>query len=367
MIADVSPVVIPYPDELDLVPGDYIKSPGGVYYATLLTNGQFVVSQGTDPAISGLHPVWETSPVTKVVNPAIGFAGGAAIIYSRTEPDIYDGFGNFSNPEDGTVVSLADNGTLTVDSGTKPGHPVQQTFSNNVDDPLVKYDMTGITYDLAHPTITSSSPIAGLVFIGNNTAGTLTQEYDPTLTLTYTKASTWGFSVSEAVTLGLKETVDVGVPGVGKEATEFNLSETTTIGSSLGETTTKTTTYSIMHRLSVPAHSKYEAIITATQDTFEIPFTYTGIAEYEDGATVPVDGSGMFKGTDTGVFEVTTTCISDPHGCVSPTTLSAPDPAPVPEPSTWAMLLIGFLGVGAAGYRASRSKRADESATALRG
>jgi hypothetical protein len=28
--------------------------------------------------------------------------------------------------------------------------------------------------------------------------------------------------------------------------------------------------------------------------------------------------------------------------------------APVPEPSTWAMMLLGFAGLGFAGYRASR-------------
>jgi PEP-CTERM motif len=30
---------------------------------------------------------------------------------------------------------------------------------------------------------------------------------------------------------------------------------------------------------------------------------------------------------------------------------------PVPEPSTWAMMLAGFAGLGFAGYRASRQKR----------
>jgi hypothetical protein len=33
-------------------------------------------------------------------------------------------------------------------------------------------------------------------------------------------------------------------------------------------------------------------------------------------------------------------------------------PSPVPEPSTWAMMLVGFLGLGYAGYRGSRKKSA---------
>ena len=32
--------------------------------------------------------------------------------------------------------------------------------------------------------------------------------------------------------------------------------------------------------------------------------------------------------------------------------------SPVPEPSTWAMMLVGFVGLGYAGYRGSRKKSA---------
>jgi PEP-CTERM motif len=32
--------------------------------------------------------------------------------------------------------------------------------------------------------------------------------------------------------------------------------------------------------------------------------------------------------------------------------------SPVPEPSTWAMMLIGFAGLGYAGHRASRKSAA---------
>jgi hypothetical protein len=32
--------------------------------------------------------------------------------------------------------------------------------------------------------------------------------------------------------------------------------------------------------------------------------------------------------------------------------------SPVPEPSTWAMMLLGFAGLGFAGYRRARAGRA---------
>jgi hypothetical protein len=39
-----------------------------------------------------------------------------------------------------------------------------------------------------------------------------------------------------------------------------------------------------------------------------------------------------------------------------PTTVSHPPPVTVPEPSTWAMLLLGFLSLGYAGYRKIRTR-----------
>jgi hypothetical protein len=38
--------------------------------------------------------------------------------------------------------------------------------------------------------------------------------------------------------------------------------------------------------------------------------------------------------------------------------VTPPPPAPVPEPSTWAMMLLGFAGLGYAGYRKAREPRA---------
>jgi hypothetical protein len=41
-----------------------------------------------------------------------------------------------------------------------------------------------------------------------------------------------------------------------------------------------------------------------------------------------------------------------------PSSLSAQPTLSIPEPSTWAMALVGFAGLGYAGYRQAKLKRA---------
>jgi hypothetical protein len=60
----------------------------------------------------------------------------------------------------------------------------------------------------------------------------------------------------------------------------------------------------------------------------------------------------------TGNFVVEITCLNSPTNCEGVAPIITPvdsNPTPaVPEPSTWAMMLVGFAGLGFAGYRASR-------------
>ena len=65
-----------------------------------------------------------------------------------------------------------------------------------------------------------------------------------------------------------------------------------------------------------------------------------------------LDGRSIYQAnpdlTDVSLFHFTPSFLM-------PTDLAILDlPTAVPEPSTWAMMLIGFAGLGFAGYRASR-------------
>jgi PEP-CTERM motif len=77
-------------------------------------------------------------------------------------------------------------------------------------------------------------------------------------------------------------------------------------------------------------------------------------------ASVGVFGGSAFASADPYIFVEST----DPNADLYTIRLSdgvangvAPSPGSVPEPSTWAMLLLGFAGIGLAGYRRARESR----------
>lgn len=92
-------------------------------------------------------------------------------------------------------------------------------------------------------------------------------------------------------------------------------------------------------RPTVPAFTDYLVTVTGTQADYDVPYTWAGVATYDDGVAANVDGTGLFAGGSEGNFVATVTCVSSPSSCDSAvpfTTLLFP----VPEPSSGALLLI---------------------------
>jgi PEP-CTERM motif len=351
--------------------GVVLQLPSGVYYAAYMPNGSFIVSQGTDPVTSGVHSVFSTAPAGPGLSPSLlsSLSVGAFSTTTGNNGTPLATLGTVNASLFSTTMSLADNGALTINTVNTKGGPSTQDYSNNVNDPVVGYDVTGVTYDVAHPTISASTQVTGLEdTMANKTP--INQVFSAQLSLAHTDSSSHMFSLSEAVQLASKATFDAKIPLIGEGKAEITLSTTTTAGRVDGETVSNTQTFNAGANVTVPAHSVYQAVIIGAQDTFSVPFTYTGDATYKDGAVVPVDGSGTFETTETGVFQTAIICVSQPGGCDSG--ISAPEaglpdgflapgetlvglfpatPLPVPEPSTWAMMLLGFGGLGFLGYR----------------
>jgi hypothetical protein len=115
--------------------------------------------------------------------------------------------------------------------------------------------------------------------------------------------------------------------------------------------------FSISLRVTPPATSAY----TPIEFSYDAPFVETGIygsglqyylhGYFPDPGTAPMVGwfydnlgnyggiGGFGQGECCGAYNVTVLAVAD-----------------TPEPSTWAMLLIGFAAIGCAGYRRSKSQ-----------
>jgi hypothetical protein len=355
----------------DANPDVVLTSPSGVYYA-FVEDGEVIVSQGTNPTISGINPVTTNT---------------------------LEGFPMFPTLPAGDSVSLADNGLLTVSTTIRNPNPPPKTkqfplgynglssfgggftslnLSNRgLNDPVVGYNVNDITYDIEHPIVLTTGQVTGTDDPLDNGADH-TEIFTPTLMLSHTESTMQSISVSDAITAGIKTTIDVQIPVLGASKTELSLSETHTVINVSGTTQSDTITTTASATVSVPAFSHYEAVITATKAQISVPFTYTGDATYADGSVVPIDGSGVFDGSSTTHFATAIICVSQPGGCSAglggPGDLSGLLPAgflkpgealvavlpatPVPEPSTWAMMLLGFVGFGFLGYQHTRKGQA---------
>ncbi len=337
----------------------YITSPSGVYVAYLLPTVQFEVQRGStpNPPPSGTNGVWAT-PQLNIGTPQYASAN----LFPTGEFDLY---GNSNSPaytvspssgdRSGATLSLSDSGTLTINQGRSPGPLGAQYFSNNISDPVTSIALSDINYDLAHPTNTKITQVsAASNLLKNNTAQT--QSIATSLSLAYTKTSSWNFGLSEAIAIGLKSTSSVGVPGVGQELLELSLTSTTTISSGTGQSDTFNTGFSTGIPASVPPFSTYQTKLSGMAETFDVPYTWDGVATYSTGATADIHGSGVFSGGDTGVFTTEVDCIQTPGGCptgpVSEELVGGGGlgsgvpvgvPSPIPEPASLPLLPAALM------------------------
>ena len=324
----------------------YVTSPSGVYVAYLTPTVQFFVQRGSSPAPSGNDVVWGT-PNLNIGTPqypsAVLFPTGEFNLYGPSNTAAYT-VSPSSGDRSGATLSLNDNGTLTINQGRSPGPLGAQYFSNNISDPVTSIALADINYNLAGATNTKITQVAGETNTLKNNTGQ-TQPLGTSLSLAYTKTSSWNFGVSEAITLGIKSTSTVGVPGVGSESAELSLTSTTTISGGTGGSDTVGTVFATGVTANVPAQSIYQAKLSGTTETFDIPYTWDGVATYSTGYTADIHGTGMFSGGDTGNFTTEIDCIQTPGGCPTGPVSEVPvgGPAPIAEPASLPLLPAALM------------------------
>lgn len=78
-------------------------------------------------------------------------------------------------------------------------------------------------------------------------------------------------------------------------------------------------------------------------------------------STVTTDDLKFTGGHGISSFDVTSTGVVDLDVVYQYSALGDSIPGAVPESSTWAMMLLGFGGLGVAGYRSSRKRKVAEA------
>jgi PEP-CTERM motif-containing protein len=346
------------------VQGGVMISPDGLFSAQLQNDGNFVVhygssiggaidwASGNNNCCLGPYGLSSYRGDTKLFNTS----NTSFVVYKQNNPTtpLFELAG--ANGYTGaSFLQLNDTGTLSIYPGTNgvATGSAQTTIAKEQAHSLKELDLTDVTYDLSKAVLSNEVPVAGLTVTKTNSTPT-EETTNVTLSLTHTDTQTFSWSESHATAVSIQSKIKIAVPGLESETT-VGLTDTTTIMNGESTTSGDAILFQVQDQLKVPAFSTYADEIVAIKGTETVPYTFTGTALFDNGQTGIVTGSGMFSGVSTGDFEVETTCVTSPDNCAGVAPVFTPLPSPtVPEPSTWAMMLIGFTGMGLAGYRATR-------------
>lgn len=377
---------VPVPENTIVYAGDYVYSQSGVYYGTIQSNGQFAIFHGSDPVTSaGSTSVWAAPatppPPYQLDSYGAAFVGGGAFTVGNDQFVFYQS-GTSSNINTGAYATLSDTGSFTLFNSSSGGN---LTLSS-VNDPVKSLSLSSLTYNLNAATFDEPAQIGGpstAQYCTNNqpTSSSCTLS----LSQSYTKSQAWNWNLSEAVTIGVTAGLSGGiqVPGLasGGVSVTTSASSTTTISGGESSTTTQTLSYTSSLSDTIPPNSEYEGYITAQQVDFLVPYTFTGMATYQSGATATVAGSGTFNGTDAYDFQVVTQCLKYKGGSCPTDLVVFPSGTPVPEPSGLLLLPLALCVVtanrllpvvllattGIRGVRRARRRRSEPEAVSSYG
>jgi hypothetical protein len=351
------------PPNTTLFAGDYLTSPSGVWYAAIgpspnsITANNFMLRPGSNPTVS---PGVGSLLLPNADNGNANLGGfylsmqgdGNLVLYTSptgqmqgsTLPVAASG----TNTGVGHYAALADDGTFNMGPGLSP-----QTASGPVDytaylgAPVTSVQLNSLSYDFNAATLRDVSTVGKGAYSFVNTTD-LVQQGQGIVNISYTRSDSFSFAVSNTIGVTINSSVSVGVPGIAQTSLSVGITDSTTITKGQTQTTSTQIQFSAGFRPSVPPLSEYLVTVSGQQATYDVPYTWTGVATYtgEEGSfTAPVVGSGVFTGSAEGNFIATVSCVIAvlPQTCSDTGPYSIPLTTPVPEPATATMFAAGLL------------------------
>jgi hypothetical protein len=281
-----------------------------------------------------------------------------AVQHAYTIPGLVDGL-KF-NPSTGVVWALQNNdGNATLSLINPTTHAVSGPLSYAVTSTTRGYDdvafLGGKVYLSYTNPVNPTDPVLQILNNGNNPTGTLT-------TTTILTASQTGITTPDIDSLKSTPNGELVLTSEGDGPTSANPVGTFTLIANPGAANQTVTNVPVTDASGSPSEGMDDVLFPGvTQGTLFVTDTPTNKV-YEVRLTgldpnTPIISLGSFGEVATvnpvtGVVETPLlTGLTAPHGLDF-------IPFAVPESSTWAMLLLGFAGLGYAGYRRARAARA---------
>jgi hypothetical protein len=292
---------------------NYLRSPARVYFGIIQGDGRFTIFRGTGPTDKGKE-IWSTGvsdpsvcqgaktiDLTFMGNAAKGFPVYARVVASKNDPDggplrYYD---QWTSPQfhiektDTFLASVDDDGRLClhVQAEGQPASTRKQLWNANDGDPMVGFDLSKITYDLAAAKFLSKDPVTCVTLDAENPTD---RPQTPTVTGTFSMSKTSGWSNALAVKVGIKVTAKVGVPVVADTSVEVSSEVQNTY--TWNGATSETVTYSFSAPLSLGPGERGKVTITAVNTTISVPYSGTGEIVFRSGDRWSRTIDGVYEG-----------------------------------------------------------------------
>ena len=354
------------PPDTELHYNDYTTSSSGTYYAVLVSQTiypstpsyEFWVVPGSNPTVApcclGYNPLTTLSDTSLggffahmqtdgnfvVYTSATGSDQGTTIPVAATNSQQTGGGSYFAQ--------VGDDGSFTIHSGSDPAtdNGAVYTAVNNSHGTVTSINLLNLTYDFTKANILSETGVSKYNADFSNPTSIPIQQVAQT-NISYTQTATLTFSVADAVSEGISGNLTVGIPGIAKDSLGFSITNTTTVTHGKADSESTTVTFIAGSRPTIPALETWNVQITGTSESYTIPYSWSGVATYQDGTTANVVGTGTFEGASEGNFQVTTTCILAvlPQTCEPGSTSTPVTIFPAPEPSTVMILALALLGL----------------------